>query len=323
MSMSVVRNDFFGRFPFFLVVLAVLISSAPAVARRNFRYCMKDEDGISDTAMHMTVAEARLNVVAALERMNRDGDGLKNVEPIQHVRVLPQMFEFLDNGTADEGGPYSEMRYFRFQDMEYACIERFPFNGYALQVAMDNNPPVTGRRLFLFGYRGSGSRPADSDRANARLLVDSVNRLIVEAKNGNPTDAAEWADFKIKAAAWRAQAAKPPFPEEARKCRVLAEDALEGKKFDTALKYYEDALQVFPMWPEGYFNAGMICAEIGDYTNALRHMHHYLELTPDAPDARAARDKTYIWEGKASEIEAQSQHGENTENEGRHKDKRH
>jgi len=280
-------------------------------AVRDRRGCLKDEDGISEAAMKMSVVEARRNLVLSLERMNRDGYGLKNVEPIQHVRVLPQMFEYLDAGVTEQGQPFSTMRYFRFQDTDHACILKHQFNGYALQVAVDNGPTDTsGQRLFLFGYRGYTSRPADSDWTNARLLVDSVNRLIVEAKNGNPTDASEWAGFKVNAAAWRALATKPAFPEEARKYSVLAEDALQNKNFDTAVKNYEAGLQMFPLWPEGYFNAAMICAEIGDYTNALDHMRHYLELVPDAPDALAARDKTFIWEGKANDLDAQLQHGD-------------
>src|SRR6202008_3415632 len=88
-------------------------------------------------------------------------------------------------------------------------------------------------------------------------------------------------DFKEKARSWRALATKPELPEEARKHRVLAENAVQEKDLDRALAEYEAALKSYPFWPEGQFNAAMLCGEKKFYAKAIRYMQHYLDLLPD------------------------------------------
>jgi regulator of sirC expression with transglutaminase-like and TPR domain len=67
------------------------------------------------------------------------------------------------------------------------------------------------------------------------------------------------------------------------------------------MDYYEAGLALYPTWPEGHFNAALIAAELGDYTDAAEHMQSYLELLPNAPDAHAARDQLDLWQLKAKE----------------------
>jgi tetratricopeptide (TPR) repeat protein len=110
---------------------------------------------------------------------------------------------------------------------------------------------------------------------------------------------AEDAEFKTRAQAWQALTPKPPQPEQARRFQVLANDACQRKDFALAASYYEQALQIAPLWPEGYFNAALLYGEAGYYAQAAWHMDRYLALCPDAADARAARDKMYVWEEKA------------------------
>jgi hypothetical protein len=43
---------------------------------------------------------------------------------------------------------------------------------------------------------------------------------------------------------------------------------------------------------------GTFMGNVGDYIGAVREMTRYLTLVPNAPDARAAQDKAYLWEGK-------------------------
>jgi hypothetical protein len=40
----------------------------------------------------------------------------------------------------------------------------------------------------------------------------------------------------------------------------------------------------------------MIYGEQKNYTDAADRMRHYLELVPNAPDAKEARDQMIIWE---------------------------
>jgi len=80
--------------------------------------------------------------------------------------------------------------------------------------------------------------------------------------------------FANAAAQWRALTPKPPMDE------------------------YDAALDAYPTWPEGQFNAALLCGETGDYEEAIQHMHNYLTLAPDAPYAPAARDKIVVWRDK-------------------------
>ncbi len=101
-----------------------------------------------------------------------------------------------------------------------------------------------------------------------------------------------------QAEAWRALVEKPKMPDDAYAHKVLAEDAYRNKDLVKALNEYQLGIQIFPTWPEGQFNAGLIAAELEDYRVAVQRMKEYLLLVPDAPDAQAAKDKIIIWQDK-------------------------
>jgi tetratricopeptide (TPR) repeat protein len=108
-------------------------------------------------------------------------------------------------------------------------------------------------------------------------------------------------EFSQRAAAWRALATKPALPETTRVRRLMAEDALKNQKPEEALKYYEQGLESYPMWPQGWFNAALVAGELGDYDDAADYMQNYLELVPGTPDAQTARDQMEMWKVKATE----------------------
>ena len=107
--------------------------------------------------------------------------------------------------------------------------------------------------------------------------------------------------FHQQVATWRALNPKPPLPEAVRQQRLLAENALKEKQPEEALNRYEAGLELYPTWPQGCFNAALIAAELRFYSQAVEHMQSYLELVPDAPDAKAARDQIVIWQDKAGQ----------------------
>lgn len=125
----------------------------------------------------------------------------------------------------------------------------------------------------------------------------AVVSLIEKAKteSSNP---AEEAAFTEAAASYRAATVKPTLPEEVRKFKVQAESAVSKKDFVSAVSRYKEALDVAPWWPEGHFNHALILGELSRYREAIREMKRYLTLVPDAPNARAAQDKIYQWEGE-------------------------
>jgi tetratricopeptide (TPR) repeat protein len=114
-----------------------------------------------------------------------------------------------------------------------------------------------------------------------------------------PLTAAEQRDLATRITAWRAAGAKVELPEEADEKRILAETALKDQNLDRAIKNYRAALGIYPTWPEGQFNLALTCGEAKDYGCAIEHMQAYLELVPDAPNARKAREKIVIWRDKA------------------------
>lgn len=91
---------------------------------------------------------------------------------------------------------------------------------------------------------------------------------------------------------------KPPILEGARKLKVQAEVAVREKRFKDAADLYGASLNVAPWWPEGHFNLALVLGETENYNVAVREMDFYLQLAPNAPNARAAQDKIYEWEGK-------------------------
>lgn len=128
-------------------------------------------------------------------------------------------------------------------------------------------------------------------------FIAALSRLVAPASDS----ANGQNDFPALAAAWRANTTKPPLPDAVRVRSLLAEDAVRDKKPEAALKYYQQGLDLYPLWPQGWFNSALICAELHDYNSAAEFMQKYLLLLPDASDARQVRDQLEMWKIKAQE----------------------
>lgn len=136
-------------------------------------------------------------------------------------------------------------------------------------------------------------------KSDVEAGVQAVRFLALDAQR--EVDAimiAKFDELKQRADAWRNAAIKPEMPEEARRHRVVAEEAIKEKNLVKAVTEYDAALNVFPCWPEGHYNAALIAAELQFYRSAIHHMKCYLELVPGATDAQAAKDQLFIWEDK-------------------------
>lgn len=111
-------------------------------------------------------------------------------------------------------------------------------------------------------------------------------------------------DFHAQATAWRAFTTKPALAENARILRLAAEDAIKRQKPDEALNDFELGVQADPTWAQGWFNAALLAGELGFFADAADHMQNYLELLPDAADAKSARDQIDLWKYKAGQSPA-------------------
>jgi tetratricopeptide (TPR) repeat protein len=110
---------------------------------------------------------------------------------------------------------------------------------------------------------------------------------------------AELREFEPVARKYRELFLKPDLPEDARKFKAQAEFAVEQKRYADASNLFEEGIRLCPWWPEGHFNRALVLvtSELSDYKEAVMEMKKYLMLLPNAPDARAAQDKIYQWEG--------------------------
>lgn len=182
---------------------------------------------------------------------------------------------------------------------------------------------VTSRRLFVTDARGIQSiyvfsdLPRISHTGQILLLEgksifmfrsvfdgdDVISALYVLRKNAIATnkDADEYATrFTASLSGYRHNAAlNAALPADANRYKVQAEGAIRDQAFDDAIDLYGEALKIAPWWPAGHFNRALVLGETGDYEMASREMNYYLQLVPDALDARAAQEKIYEWERQA------------------------
>lgn len=167
----------------------------------------------------------------------------------------------------------------------------FKNGSYGLQVVFYNSTRSEPDPFWWLSSRVSKSDVEEA--ANALRLIG-----IEAQREADELDAAEFERFRPQARGWREAPAKPEIPETVRRRNVIAENAIKEKDFAKASQEYQAALKEFPCWPQGQFNLAYISGETKAYRTALLHMKSYLELTPDAPDAQAARDKMIIWQDK-------------------------
>ncbi|NTW33326.1 MAG: tetratricopeptide repeat protein [Bacteroidetes bacterium] len=92
---------------------------------------------------------------------------------------------------------------------------------------------------------------------------------------------------------------KPELPELARKYMVQANIATEEKKYSDAVELFNKALSIAPYEPVSYLNRALLKEILLNYKGAIADAKKYIELYPDASNARTAQDKIYEWEGKA------------------------
>ncbi len=86
------------------------------------------------------------------------------------------------------------------------------------------------------------------------------------------------------------------FPEEARRYAIRAEAWTSEGKFKEAVEEYRKALDISPFFPELYKAIALNYEGLKEYSKAIDYMGIYVEIYPDAPDYREAKDLIYKWE---------------------------
>jgi len=170
------------------------------------------------------------------------------------------------------------------------------FNGF--KVVVDQGVVVKTNTNLRTGATNWLLRPEAEEFA--RVLY-ALKEHALKERTRLASEISSFVDFQEKARAWRALTIKPILSEDLQRRRIMAEDAFKNKDFEKAVEYYEQGLEIEPLWPQGQYNAALLYGELKDYAAAALHMRFYLELVPDAGNAKAAREAMYLWEGKAGE----------------------
>lgn len=303
------------------IPLVVLTIIAQAVAKeKKGRGKSQTEQAVEPPTKPMTVWQARKSVIAGLQRVvlldvaaqpssiNITGDSVEFV-----VLVRPDSESWnrpydsvpcLNSGTPCKTD-LKRIGEFTVDPRGWADeAQHSRFGGRLRGLLINGKVPLFDNRTW------SGTHNPDEDAKmwsialwrsseEAQSFADAMNRLRSAARGGQSiVQEAGWPELQQKAAVWRALAEKPAISEDVRRHRILAENAVKENRFDSAIEEYEAGLEINPTWPEGHFNAALLCAEMGYYSEAMHHMRAYLELTPEAPDAQQARDQLVIWEAK-------------------------
>jgi len=169
-------------------------------------------------------------------------------------------------------------------------IDKQPESAFLGDLFMAANGVFGGARPALKAEMQAASAPAAPPPAIAAPAAAAQ-----EARQASAMEES----VREKIPEWLALKMKPSMPSEAHRYKVLAEDAVHEKRFADAVKYYEQALAVFPLWPEGQFNAALLDGELRRFPLAASHMRLYVALAPNAKDIQVAQDKLIVWEEKA------------------------
>jgi hypothetical protein len=253
--------------PFLLFLLATLLTIAPGCVPTQL---------ISTTRTHMTVHQARRSLTESLSH-------LKNYGSVREVKINRHGVAFA--ASRKEDGMILNC-FVSFSEMNNLSVET-----WASWVSVrTNGEPVLSKE---------GDDGFETEHY-AMMFVDALLNLKAAA-SAPDTEEADFAAFAAGAKTWLVATSKPAMPDEALTYKALAEDAFKRKDLSAALDGYCDALDKYPMWPEGHYNAALLAAETEDYELAALHMRRYLVLAPGAKDAAAAKEKFLLWQHKAKE----------------------
>lgn len=289
----------------YLLGLALLLPVT--FAQNEFNGLTVDKD--------MPVAQALETVQSELKRTKRTQEGSDchcTYLPLDGISVDRQGFQFHvsgeDRGCWIGGEKWSSTVQYQYTRMAY--VQPPPSKWAAVHLT---GPKVSRCESEWYSHQKAQNDHSHSggvylewnSQEDAIAFAKALNRLIWEySPEAVQHRDSEWAQFQQQARTWRHAGAKvPDFSDDARREKLLAEDAISEKNFESAVRHYEAGLRVQPLWPEAWFNLGLIYGEMKDYVEAADRMKHYLELMPDATNAQEAKDKVLLWEAKEKEAE--------------------
>ena len=268
-------------------VMTLLFSIRPSLAADGD--ASKDYRPNDDVLLTMSYPQAKIKI----ESMENRGTYYGVADLLKNIKISPDKVTW--TCVRSDGYWWSYTSYFKSMKIgAFPSLSSEHGMGYRVEVGIvtktqraNKTPMKSDHQFFIIS----------SNEDEAVSLADAFYVLKRYAEGYKPEDGS----FSEGAAAWRALAVKPELPEDVLGCRMAAEEAFKNKDFKKALDYYKKGLSMEPFWPQGLFNAAVLEGELGSYKSAVFHMKRYLELLPDAPNAKAAREKMSFWKIKGEE----------------------
>jgi tetratricopeptide (TPR) repeat protein len=78
--------------------------------------------------------------------------------------------------------------------------------------------------------------------------------------------------------------------------QAAVESAKSTQDFDSSIRELEQAALNAPVWPDAYYNLGMVQGKLERYDEAIRNLQKYLDLAPAAGDAEQVKTMIYQME---------------------------
>jgi tetratricopeptide (TPR) repeat protein len=170
-----------------------------------------------------------------------------------------------------------------------------------VELSVADAPLQAAKRALLAGLQGHLQETLDRARAS-EAAVRPLEALADYAEAMKIADESAAGLIRQRAAIiLKADPGLAELPEEARRSALHGDVFIKDGVFAEALAEYRKALKLAPFNAQLYFNAALVCDQLKEYRQAIRYMAIYLQLNPDAPNARAAKDEIYKWEFQLEE----------------------
>lgn len=268
----------------FILVLLVLSACAPTI----YEEVKYNPESVSK----MSVEEAREYIKQGLQGKETCDvvQGKLFYQDVSNVEFTPSVMKIHQTKKLDRAIRLEGMTIMAFGDLtvwdkEWHNLEGQQYLYFSTRDAMELQRTVDALTVLKQA----------AERATEELKQAAKQAAERTAKAAEQNDEIK---FQKVLQAYQAAVVKPQLPEEARKFKVQAEDAVHDKEFVAAVDLYGQAIKIAPWWPEGHFNRALVLGETKEYKTAIIEMKRYLALAPNAPNARAAQDKIYAWERK-------------------------
>jgi tetratricopeptide (TPR) repeat protein len=289
------------------MVLVMLIAAASALYAKEKPVIpagpsVTKGDPPPGNAMSLSVRRARVVLRETIKAMWAGTENVFTQSAARDISISSSGVAFIRDAVVQGHKFYDNREWWDFKGEKTDYFKVFGYHFEKVSQQFHYVSEYNSRQLTSYEGRGAGPEcPALlwSNQADAQKFADAFNRLLYAAYHPGDEDK-EFAAFTAAAKAWRENPVKPPLSAETERQRILAENAIQEKNLDDAIEHYESGVEAQPTWPAGWYNLALIYAEQKNYADAADRMKHYLELAPDAPDAKDARTQMIIWEDKAA-----------------------